>query len=130
VLQVRALQATPSLEAVFAHLEHFHSPDLPADSASRLPCLEGAMPCPTAVAMLIRRAAFDRVGVFDEHGGIGEVVDWYLRARSSGLIESILPETLAGNTSLIRASERSRYAGIVKAALDRRRAAAAGRNDS
>ena len=133
-LQAQALQATPRLEAVFAHLEHFLSPDLSADKAARLSCPSAAMPCTTAVAMLIRRAAFDRVGGFDESGAIGEVVDWYVRARAAGLVEHMLPETLvrrrihAHNTGLVRAAERGRYVEIAKAALDRRRAAEKARN--
>lgn len=135
-LQVEALRETPALDAVFAHLEHFHSPDLPPEKAARLVCPERAMPCTTAVAMLIRRAAFARVGGFDESGAIGEVVDWYLRAQSLPLAELTLPETLvrrrihAGNTGVLRSAEKNRYVGIVKAALDRRRAAAQSRDDS
>lgn len=128
-LQTQALCAAPSLEAVFAHLEHFHSPDLPPQTAARLPCPEGSVPCGTAVAMLIRRAAFERVGGFDESGAIGEVVDWCMRARALDLAETTLPETLvrrrihANNTSRLRASERGSYVGIIKAARDRRRSA-------
>ena len=129
-LQTQALEAQPGLEAVFAHLEQFHSPELPAERVERLPIRKGPMPCTTAVAMLIRRAAFERVGGFDESGALGEVVDWYVRARAAGLVELMLPETLvrrrihAGNTGLVRATERGGYVDLVKAALDRRRASA------
>jgi len=135
-LQIQALQADSSIEAVFAHLEHFLSPDLPAERAARLSCPAAAMPCTTAVAMLIRRSAFERVGGYDESGAIGENLDWYWRARDLGLVERMLPETLvrrrihASNMGLLRASERGSYVGIIKAALARRRAAERSRNAS
>lgn len=129
-LQTQAMQAEAELDAVFAHLEHFLSPDLPAERVAQLVCPAGAMPCTTAVAMLIRHTAFERVGGFDDSGAIGEVVDWYMRARAAGLREAILSDTLvrrrihASNTGVVRAGERGRYVEIAKAALDRRRAAA------
>ncbi len=126
--QVRAIEADPGLDMVFSHLEHFLSPDLTPDQAARLACPQAPMPCTTAGAMLIRRDAFDRAGGFDESGAIGEVVEWYVRARAVGLVESTLPEILVRrrihwrNTSRNRKPERSRYASIAKRALDRRRA--------
>ena len=37
-------------------------------------------------AMLVRRTAFDRVGAFEERpAGMGEDVDWFLRAKEIGL---------------------------------------------
>jgi len=127
-LQVQALAAAPALEAVFAHAENFHSPDLPPELRQRLACPPGAMPCTTPSAMLIRRAAFERVGGFDESGALGEVVDWYVRARAQDLVEAVLPQTLvrrrihAHNTGRLRAAERGSYVRIAKAALERRRA--------
>jgi hypothetical protein len=120
----------PALEMVFAHLEHFHSPDLSAEQAARFPCPVQPMPCTTAVAMLVRRASFDRVGSFDESEAIGEVVDWYARARDLPVAEKILPETLVrrrihgANTGLQHSGDRASYARIAKAMLERRRAAA------
>lgn len=127
-LQTQAMRTAPAIEVVFAHLEHFLSPDLPPERAAQLVCPTGAMPCTTAVAMLIRRTDFARVGEFDESGAIGEVVDWTMRARALGLVERMLPQTLvrrrihASNTGLTRAGERGRYVELAKAALERRRA--------
>lgn len=128
-LQVQALTETPRLEAVFVHLVNFLSPDLEQGRAASLVCPPDPIPCTTAVAMLIRRSAFTRIGGFDESGAIGEVVEWYARARSLGIVETMLPQTLvrrrihANNTGITRVGERRRYVEIVKAALDRRRAA-------
>lgn len=135
-LQSRAFHETPALEMVFSHLDHFHSPDLSADHAARFPCPGSPMPCTTAVAMLIRRSSFERVGNFDESGNIGEVVDWYARARALDLVETTLPQALvrrrihSANTGRLRSDERGQYARILKAALDRRRAARTPRQDS
>ena len=43
--------------------------------------------------MLIRRAAFDRVGAFGDWR-LGEFVDWYARAVDAGLETLMLPDVL------------------------------------
>lgn len=128
-LQIKALEINPDLEAVFAHLSQFYSPELSQEHRNRMVCPSGAIKCTTAVAMLIKRASFERVGGFDESGQLGEVVDWYLRARQAELIELVLDDVLiqrrihASNTGVMRASERAHYVNIIKAALDQRRSA-------
>lgn len=125
--QIDVFREQPSTEVVFSHLEHFYSPDLDPLDRKRFACPAGAIPCTTAVAMLVKRLAFDRVGNFDDSRKLGEVVDWSVRARDQGLVAVLLKDVLvrrrihAGNTGITRASDRRDYVSIVKAALDRRR---------
>jgi hypothetical protein len=82
--------------------------------------------------MLVRRPSFDRVGPLDARWRVGEFVEWYLRARDAGLREAMLPDVVmrrrlhAGNLGRREPAARVDFAHIVKAALDRRRAAARG----
>jgi glycosyltransferase involved in cell wall biosynthesis len=48
------------------------------------------LPAHLPSAMLIKRAAFERVGDFDERWTLGSVVDWYARACEVGLSQSVL----------------------------------------
>ena len=47
------------------------------------------------IALLIRRAAFDRIGAFDEDLRNADFVDWYARALDQGLRTYMLPEVVA-----------------------------------
>ena len=78
---------------------------------------------------MIRREAFFRVGWFETDFKQAEFISWYLRAIDAGLQSAMLPEvvmerrihqTNQGRNPQINASE---YARILKATLDRRRAA-------
>ena len=77
--------------------------------------------------MLIRRAAFDRVGPFAVWR-LGEFIDWYARAVDAGLATALLPDVLLrrriheSNTGVLRHGEREEYARMLKSVLDRRRA--------
>jgi glycosyltransferase involved in cell wall biosynthesis len=134
--QVQALVENPDLEAVFAHLEHFYSPEISQEERNRLFCPSIPVKCTTAVAMLIRRKNFEKVGGFDQSGKLGEVVEWYLRARQNGLVDLVLDDVLVkrrihrSNTGILRSSERSHYVTIVKNALDQRRSAQSTNNVS
>jgi len=83
-------------------------------------------------AMLIKRAAFTRVGDFDPGFKLGSVVDWYARSRDAGLVERALDVVVyerrihGDNVGIRQRSDRAEYLRVVKAALDRRRRAAAG----
>jgi glycosyltransferase involved in cell wall biosynthesis len=127
--QLDALDADPAVEAVFAHIEQFVSPELDPAAAPRL--LPGGRRVPGWVlgAMLIRAEAFRRVGAFDVRWRIGPFVDWYLRAQDAGLRATMLPDTLlrrrlhADNLGTRERALRGDYARILKSALLRRRAA-------
>ena len=116
-LQLAALRARPSLDAVFGHVVEFGE-GRPAGE-----------PFPGYVrgTMLIRRAAYDRVGPLADWR-LGEFVEWYARAVDAGLESALLPEVVlrrrlhGSNTGLLRRGERDEYARVLKAVLDRRRA--------
>lgn len=126
-LQMDFFLHDPSLDAVFAHVRHFHSPELPDEVKNKTHCPPGAMPGYYATTMMIARAAFARVGRFETGWQVGEFIDWYARAVQLGLKSALAPEVLAlrrlhaGNQSLVERSAQSDYLRVVKASLDRRR---------
>lgn len=127
--QLEALGADPSLEAVFGLVEQFVSPDLGAAERARLHCPPAPGPGYAAGAMLIRRAAFDRVGPFETHWRVGEFLSWYLRAHEAGLRSSVLPGVVMrrrlhrSNHGIAHRGERADYARILAESLRRRRLA-------
>ena len=123
-IQLEALQADPSLEAVFGHVQNFletGDPDQPRKMLSRLPG-------PVSGTMLIYKTALNRIGGFAPGMQIGETVEFYIRAREMGLRESILPEIFlyrrihGQNQGLVhKLEQRKSYTHFLKAALDRKR---------
>jgi glycosyltransferase involved in cell wall biosynthesis len=130
-LQLAAMAAEPAPDLVFGHVEQFVDPDIDPADAARIDCPAGLQPGYLPGALLARRAAFERVGPFREDLRVGEFVDWMARAHELGLRESMLDEHVLfrrlhdTNQSLRDQRERSDFARVAKAALDRRRAAAA-----
>lgn len=135
-LQLRALETSPDLDLVFGHVQEFVSPEL--DDATRRGIrapAPGPMPWTAPNLMLIRRASFERVGLFETSVRVGVTVDWFLRAKEAGLRYEVLPETVlerrlhTENNGIREAASRSQYLAVLKASLDRRRAAEAARAD-
>jgi glycosyltransferase involved in cell wall biosynthesis len=128
-IQMRTLCAAPAPDAVFGRVTQFLSPDLPAAQAARFDCVIEARPARLAGTMLMSRETFARVGWFSEELQLGEFIDWYARATERGIRDVIVPEVVlrrrihGTNTGILRREARSDYARVVKAALDRRRAA-------
>ena len=109
-------------------MEQFVSPELEGGghvfrfSPDRVP----ARMCGT---VLLRRAEFDRVGGFAPQLRSGEFTDWILRAEAAGVRFATVPELVLRrrlhltNHGVLRKDARQDYLKVVKAALDRRRAA-------
>lgn len=118
-------------DLVFGHVRQFVSPELePTTPSSRY---QGELePAYGASGVLIRRAAFARVGPFHEGLSSGEFIDWMARARELGLREKLIPAHVvsrrihSSNHGVRRIDARTDYARVLKWALDRRRAAATG----
>ena len=134
--QVAALRAEPILDMVFGQVEEFYSEDLTPEECSRVKVKPGPMPGLSSLAMLIRRESFHRAGPFPLGFRVGEFMDWYVRARESGLESLVLPELVSRRRIHLhnlgrRAQDmRSDYLRIIKASLDRRRQAAPVRREA
>lgn len=127
--QMALLQAHPDIDAAFGQVAHFLSPDLAPDEAEKLHCPEGAAPVRLPSLMLIRRAAFERVGPFSTDGSVGDVVEWMVRADAAGLRHAMVPHVVCqrrihgSNMGRVLRDERTNYLRIIKQKLDRERAA-------
>ena len=115
-LQVAALAAEPALDFVFAQHRLF------AEEGARWfrrDALDRVLTAELPGTLLVRRSAFDRIGLFHEALRLGSDVDWVLRARDAGLRSRPVEEVLllrrmhGANSSI----DESRFmAGLLDAA--------------
>lgn len=129
--QLEALASLPEVEAVFGHIRQFVSPDVPEERRAQLMPPREVMPGVSKITMVISRAAFARVGSFDETKESVEFVDWYSRALGVGLRSHMLPEVVAlrrlhlANNGRVDTLNRDREnLASLKSMLDVRRAVA------
>jgi glycosyltransferase involved in cell wall biosynthesis len=129
--QLAALRRDRDLEAVFGHVEQFVSPELVGPGQPVIPAARRVLAGPVAGTLLIRRAAFDRVGPFDARWRIAALLDWLLRAEDVGLRYVTLPDVLLlrrrhrDNMGLQERAGRIEYAQVLRLAVARRRGGAA-----
>jgi glycosyltransferase involved in cell wall biosynthesis len=123
--QRAVLDAEPETDMVFGRVEQFISPDLSRDERAELRPPPGNLPAKAKGVMLIRRPAFERVGLFDTSWKIADFVDWYNRAHGMGLTERMLEQVVLRrrlhrtNNGRINRPARQEYARAV--AMARRR---------
>jgi glycosyltransferase involved in cell wall biosynthesis len=130
--QLAELEADPSLDMVFGRVQEFVSPELDEETRAAIrPPAPLPMPWTSPNLMLIRRAAFAKVGPFSSTLRVGVTVDWFARAAEAGLHYRMLDEVVlerrlhTQNNGLRERDSRSQYLHVLKAAMDRRREAAA-----
>jgi glycosyltransferase involved in cell wall biosynthesis len=126
---MQAFQENPELEIAFGCVEQFGSPELPQQinwQNKERTSLVGYVPG----GIMIRRASFFRVGLFEPNLQMGEVLDWFLRAKEKKLKEAILPDVIyrrrfhTTNKGVTQRSLQTEYVRVLKASLDRRRSQA------
>lgn len=126
-LQMAAFASDPTLEAVLGRVVHFFSPELPPAARARIVLPEATTDGYLHGTLLIRRAAFARVGPFRVDLRVGQFVDWFARAREAGLRSRMLRDLVLrrrvhpDSMSAGRPSHRSDFARVARAALERRR---------
>ena len=113
-------------------VKQFISPELPDEIRRTLVCPDETSRARVAGSMLIRRSSFDKVGEFNPAFRIGEAVDWVARADAAGLVNALASEVVllrrvhTTNTTVRLRSAQSDYLRVLKASIDRRRAAGSG----
>ena len=128
-LQLQVAAASQPGQLVFGHMQHFISPELPAETAKSLVCPPDPMPAFSAGTLLTRRDAFATVGTLREDFAVGEFMEWYGRATDQGFRPIMLDQVVsrrrvhASNHSTATLRQAS-YAPVLHAILARRRAEA------
>jgi glycosyltransferase involved in cell wall biosynthesis len=92
--QMAVLDGDSAVEAVLGRVENFISPELAPDRKQALAPSAEATGALHIGALLIRRRAFERVGIFDVRWQQGEFIEWWARAVEAGLRHVILPQLL------------------------------------
>ena len=127
---IAPLERDPSLSMTVGLMEQFVSPELPDGARHGFRFSPDPMPARMCGSVLVRRSEFQRVGEFSPLLSSGEFTDWILRAEAAGLRFVTVPELVLRrrlhllNHGVVRKDARQDYLKVVKAALDRRRAAA------
>ena len=122
-LQMAAFRADPALDIVFGHMVQFFE-----GGGGESQPIQGTLPS----SAVIRRESFFRVGRFDPEVKLAEFLSWYLLAREKGLKECVVPEIVlrrrvhGDNIGIRDRKDIGTYARLLKASLDRRRAAGGG----
>jgi len=126
--QLDAFAADPRLDYCVTAVENFVDPAGGLVVTGRPATVPGF----SAVSLLVRRDAFDRVGPFRVDLAHASDTEWFLRAAERELAGRLIPEVLvrrrlhAGSRSQQHGLQSQReYVGLVKAHLDRKRAQAA-----
>lgn len=123
------LEADPDLGGVAGRTEQFISPELPDDVRQRLVCPPETSAARVAGALLVRKRVFDLVGGFDPSLKLGETIDWIARADAANVTMRMVDTVVLrrrihdSNTGVNMAHQRSDYLRVLKASLDRKRAA-------
>ncbi len=126
-LQIAAFEADLSLEISFGHLEQFISPELDKETKEKLHCPDEIIAGIHCGTMLIKRDAFNRVGLFETQLEIGEFVSWFMRAKELELSIKVIPELVmrrrihGANTVIQKHQSVNNFTHIIKRSLDRRR---------
>jgi glycosyltransferase involved in cell wall biosynthesis len=92
--QIAALASEKQIDAVFGLVRQFVSSDV---SETRRAALHPANEIVRGarITLMIRRAAFDKIGSFDETFRITSMVEWLARAKLKGLRSVMLDEVVA-----------------------------------
>lgn len=84
-LQAAILTGRAEVDAVLGHVESFVCPRVPVAAAGRFVVPPAPQPGWMSGTLLIRAAAFARVGRFAEDLSNGFAIDWFDRARAAGI---------------------------------------------
>jgi len=127
--QLRAFESDPTLEMVFGQAVQLQNgPQWESGVKDKKLAVAGMVPGMVPGTMLIKRAAFFRVGRFQGDWKVGEFIDWYARAVELHIRSLVLPDLCLwrrihdSNQGVRERQSVSDYARVLKASLDRRRA--------
>jgi glycosyltransferase involved in cell wall biosynthesis len=126
-VQLAALEADPGVAIALGLVQQWVSPEIETDVAALWRVPSEPQRGLNLGAALARREVWERVGPWPVGIELSDGLHWFLRARSLGLRELMLPSIVmrrrvhGQNHSLLSRHERAEYARVLKGSIDARR---------
>jgi glycosyltransferase involved in cell wall biosynthesis len=92
--QVHVLEQNQAMDAVVGHVQYFLEDGTTCPRNFKPELLNGTHLAPMPGALLIRRSAFDKIGLFDTRFPIACDIDWFSRLRDLNIQIATLPNLL------------------------------------
>lgn len=92
--QLALMNSNPDLMYSVTLVEHFLDVGVAPPAGFRSDLLIGPVPGYLMESLMVRPAAFAKIGMFNPEFAVGEDSDWFMRARDAGLKSAVLPEVL------------------------------------
>jgi len=131
-----ALETAPECQIAFGRVEQFLCPQIPEERRRALKCPPDDTVAYVPGGMLAAKSAYEATGPFDAALKVGEFIDWFMKAKEAGVRHKVCDDLVlkrrihGENTTLVQRDAGQGYALALKQALDRRRAAAAGKGQA
>ena len=93
-LQIAAMEKNLELEAVFGMVENYVSPELSESEKATILCPSNPLKGFLKGCMLAKREVFQTYGYFDESLRTGDFIEWFSRAKDSGINFGFVEETV------------------------------------
>ncbi len=127
--QISVLKSKSDVDAVVGFVKNVAQKDWHSIKKDNSTSLDNALSALIPSVMFLRRDAFSKVGEFETKTKIGEVIDWFVRAKENGLNIASLDEILVfrrihnTNNGILHKDFKKDYLRVLKRSIDRRRAA-------
>jgi glycosyltransferase involved in cell wall biosynthesis len=126
--QMRSMDANSAIDPlIFSHVEQFVCPRLTPEEQSKIALNNVRLPGYLPGTLLLSRSRFEEVGYFTETKGLGDFVDWYMKASEKKIPIILLPDVgmrrriHLSNMGRQTTYSRNDYLKILKTGLDRKR---------
>lgn len=128
-LQISYFTDHPETDIVFGMIKHFYSPETDVEFQSRYDCPDALVPGIHPGVMLLKKATFLRVGLFNASLKMGEFIEWQARATALQCAVHVLPQLVMLrrihplNYGITNKEHRKDYLSIVKGLLAKKKGA-------
>ena len=125
-IQLRRLRNVPNLEVILGHTQRLKL-SVTGNGRQAFTTFLTPQPMLSLGSAVIRRSAFDKVGIFDESLHYCDDIDWFLRARESGIELLFHPDVTqfyrkhTNNLTIQRTLDLKHQLLVYKKSIDRRR---------
>ncbi|MFC1730874.1 glycosyltransferase [candidate division KSB1 bacterium] len=122
-----AFDEDPDLKMVLGMVEQFISPELVNRNKPSFQNSSEVLIGYHPGAMLIKRDAFNKIGLFNETLKVSEVIEWFARANEANIKTKIIDSVVykrrlhTSNQGILKKDLQKEYTSVLKEALKRRR---------